>query len=191
MRPLLLFLLLFIPSALAYYEANDERGDVSLDGKRINYANADLIYASIQEKNNRYIFTIKVAGKIEASIYCEFFIFNETTIKRIFYKGGYVHYFTPLRGDIILENATYEIKGNTLKIYLPKFFNITGNVTVKIDLKADDGWYFDKIPWENFHKIRRKTKGFEFLIYIVALFVAMFWYYIYKSKDIKEKTKNI
>ena len=190
MRLLILFSLLFIPLALAGYyydmEANDEKGDVSIDGQITKYANADLIYASIQEKNNRYIFTIKVAGKIDASIYCEFFISNETMSKRIFYKGGYIHYFTPLRGDTILQNATYEIKGNTLKIYLPKFFNITGNITVKIDLKADDGWYFDKIPWKNFHPIRRKTKGFEFLVYIFALVVVMFYSYAYYKK----KTKN-
>jgi hypothetical protein len=165
---------IFLPSVVAInynVEASDPMGDVVLMDHGIvsGYANADLVYASTNEKGNDVIFTIRVRGDIDKSLRCRFH--NEIFSSQgggiwtdIYFNGivqGY-HQVGKIGGGQI-KNASYEISRDTLKMTVPKKF--FGNITnwiicVYVDEKsAGGGWYADMIYSNQFHEISRNGNG--------------------------------
>ncbi|MCD6171406.1 MAG: hypothetical protein J7J36_03190 [Thermoplasmata archaeon] len=166
---LLLAAISYMLSGINGLEAKDATGDVGLNGKPVDYPNADLIYASVAEENNKTIFTAKVAGRMKENVYCEFDVGNIM----IYYKGGKIFEYVGVEGGII--NASYEINKNYLKIVIPKIYRNISDISVRLDMQAKNGWYIDKIPNENFRPIeKRKEGGFEFISILFIIFVAMF-----------------
>ena len=159
-------------------EAFDEEGDVILDGKLISYPDADLVYASILQKNNATIFIAKVKGEMKKSIYCEFNINNDWIV---YYKGGkiFIYNKNSERGED--KNAKYSIKRNVLKIFLPRTFEIK-NVTVRIDMKKGNSWCIDRITSEKWHIVEKRKSGTIELLAIFAVFIIALLKVYYKHR---------
>jgi len=157
-------------------EAFDEEGDVIFNGKLISYPDADLVYASILQRNNTTIFIAKVKGEMKKSIYCEFNINNDWII---YYKGGKIFIYNKNSEGGEEKNAKYSIKRNVLKIFLPKTFEIK-NVTVKIDMKKGKSWCIDRITSEKWHIIEKRKSGVIGAIFVAFIIAILKVYYKYK-----------
>ena len=165
---LLLAAISYMLSGMNGLEAKDAIGDVGLNGKPVDYPNADLIYASVIEENNKTIFTAKVAGRMQENVYCEFDVGNTM----IYYKGGKIFEYIGAEGGVV--NASYEINKNYLKIVMPKIYENISDISVRLDMQAKNGWYIDKIPNENFRPIEnRKEGGFELIsiLFVISMFI--------------------
>jgi len=157
-------------------EAYDEKGDCSSNGNIVDFPDGDLTYSSITEKNGETILTAKVMGKIRKNIYCEFNIYTSEKVVRIYYNGGHIFVYNDTEGGI-KENCTFKIEDNKIDIILPWTFTNIENVSVSVDLKEGNNWYFDKIPLESFHPIsekEEKTTGFNLISLAFSMAILYF-----------------
>lgn len=157
-------------------EAYDEKGDCSSNGNIVDFPDGDLTYSSIKEEDGNTVLTAEVMGKFRKNIYCEFNIYTSEKTARIYYNGGHIFVYYDTEGGIE-ENCTFKIEDNKIEIVLPWIFKSIENVSVSIDLKEGNNWYFDKIPVESFHPIsekEKKTSGFSLISLAFSIVILYF-----------------